>query len=71
MYWKTLRFSNFSVPANADAARNVADEVGKSESRQRAIDQMVAVAGIGAHKVRADSVAPIPLLKENLNERTT
>jgi hypothetical protein len=45
--------------------------VGKSESRQRAIDQMVAVAGIGAHKVRADSVAPIPLLKENLNERTT
>jgi hypothetical protein len=46
---------------HADATLNVSDDAAKA---QRAIDQMAAVAGIGVHKVRADSVAPIPLLKE-------
>ena len=38
--------------------------------RYRAIDQMAAVEGIGVHRIRADSVAPIlPLKETKMSER--
>jgi hypothetical protein len=49
--------------------RNPADDAAKAK-RYRAIDQMAAVEGIGVHRIRADSVAPIlPLKETKMSER--
>src|SRR4249919_2669887 len=66
---KTLRFSRFSVPVDADAARDAARRAESESGSALSIKWRRCPQSVYA-VIRADSVAPIPPLKEaKMSER--